>query len=144
MRRAWICFGLSLCLFVGCVWYGPPEKTETAQPVSVYLEDRAQVRKNCLAELNALIADAQAAPDIRKMAREKKLALISGMEQEASIEALLGYMGYGTCAVSVGENSVLAAVGSVSTEDTARILDLIRRETGQPAENIRILPMNFE
>jgi stage III sporulation protein AH len=76
------------------------------------------------------------------MAQEEKLKLVANIELEMLIEGLLKAKGF-TNIVTCGETSinVVVAADTLSEVQVAQILDIVRRESGETAENIKIIPV---
>lgn len=126
------------------------EETPQAQQVAgtgdFFKDFRAQ-RETARADEIALldgIVNRQGAPE--KSVREadaRKIELTRFTEQERAIEKLLVAKGFEDAAAFVQEDTVSIAVKKekLSEEDTAKILELAMRQTDQPAENIKIIPV---
>jgi len=65
---------------------------------------------------------------------------------EAQIENMVTAKGYDDCVVFLSDDSVSVVVAAnedgLQTEDVARITDIVKKETGLPAANIKILEVN--
>ena len=129
---------------------GTGAETPLAQQVAgtgdFFKDFRAQ-RETARADEIALldgIVNRQGAPE--KSVREadaRKIELTRFTEQERAIEKLLVAKGFEDAAAFVLEETVSIAVEKekLSEEDTAKILELAMRQTDQPAENIKIIPV---
>lgn len=126
------------------------EETPQAQQVTgtgdFFKDFRAQ-RETARADEIALldgIVNRQNAPDqsVRE-ADERKIELTHFTEQERAIEKLLVAKGFEDAVAFVQEDTVSIAVKKekLSEEDTAKILELAIRQTDQPVENIKIIPV---
>lgn len=126
------------------------EETPQAQQVTgtgdFFKDFRAQ-RETARADEIALLDDIvnrQNAPDqsVRE-ADERKIELTHFTEQERAIEKLLVAKGFEDAVAFVQEDTVSIAVKKekLSEEDTAKILELAIRQTDQPVENIKIIPV---
>ena len=78
----------------------------------------------------------------RAEAQDQLLQLTQIMEKELGVEGLIKAKGFDDVIVMLQENSVNVVVDKkdLSSEEVAQILDIVRRETGQEAENIKIIP----
>lgn len=104
-----------------------------------YREERDQVRTQELAYLDAIVAqgaDAETLSDAQK----QKLDLVNAMETELTVENLVRAKGFSDVIVSIHEGSVNVVVGAdkLNDEQVAQILDIVLRETGKTAENVKI------
>lgn len=66
------------------------------------------------------------------------------MEKEVTIEGLLKAIGFKDVAVTLHKGSVNVVVDAVelSNADVAKVLDIVRRETKEKPENIKVMPRN--
>ena len=123
-----------------------PEAQQVAGTGDFFRDFRAQ-RETARADEIALldgIVNRQGAPEqsVRE-ADARKVELTRYTEQERAIEKLLVAKGFEDAAAFVQEDTVSIAVKKekLSEEDTAKILELAMRQTEQPAENIKIIPV---
>ncbi len=81
-------------------------------------------------------ADAETLAD----AQRSKLDLVNAMETELTVENLVRAKGFSDVIVSIHQGNVNVVVGadSLSDEQVAQILDIVLRETGKSAENVKI------
>lgn len=83
-------------------------------------------------------SDAETLADVQ----EAKLALISNIDKEFTMESLIKAKGYEDAAVMIKQGSVDVVVKSAVLEPTqvAQILSIVMEETGEPATNVNIIP----
>ena len=69
-----------------------------------------------------------------------KLSIVENMEKEMTIESLLKAKGFADAAVTLhsGSINVILSAESLSEEQVAQVLDIILRETGESAENVKV------
>lgn len=81
-------------------------------------------------------ADAETLAD----AQQQKLNIVNFMEKELTVESLLKAKGFNDAAVTLhaGSVNVILSAGSLTDEQVAQILDIVMRETGEGAENIKV------
>lgn len=93
-----------------------------------YREERDNVRTQELAYLDAIVA------------QQQKLDLINCMEMELTVENLVRGKGFDDVIVSMHAGSVNVIVGaqSLTDEQVAQILDIVLRETGESAKNVKV------
>lgn len=86
------------------------------------------------------MADAQTVAQ----ALEEKTALAVAMEREAAVETLLAARGFGEALCTVHEGSVNVVVNTpaLSEEDAIAIMELVARETGADASDVRVIAEN--
>ena len=104
--------------------------------------ERESVRELEIGYLDEIIATSASDAETLADAQEQKLALVNNMEAEFTIENLIRAKGFRDAAVTFHGGSVNVVVDSdvLSDEQVAQILDIVRRETGELAENIKVMP----
>ena len=72
--------------------------------------------------------------------QKQKLDIVNYMEKELTIESLLKAKGFSDAAVTLhaGSVNVILSAESLSEEQVAQVLDIVTRETGEAAENIKV------
>lgn len=110
--------------------------------ISVFSQQREETRADEITYLDSIIQNEKTDAATLRMAQEEKLKLVENMELEMLIEGLLRAKGF-TNIVTRGETSisVVVAADSLSEVEVAQILDIVRRESGETAENIKIIPV---
>ena len=104
-----------------------------------FRNDRETTREQEIAYLDAVItqgADADTLAD----AQQQKLAIVDSMEKELTIESLIKAKGFSDAAVTIhkGSINVILEAETLSDEQVAQVLDIILRETGESADNVKI------
>lgn len=117
---------------------------ESADVIAAFLTEREQVRNLEILQLNAVAADEGAEEEIRAQARSQLLALTDSMEKENAIEGVLRMRGYDDAVATVHPESVniVLRASSVSASDSAAILELVMRETGQTGSHVKIITVD--
>lgn len=112
--------------------------------ISAFLSEREQVRNLEILQLNAVAADEGAEEEIRAQARSQLLALADFMEKETVIEGVLRMRGFDGAVATVHPESVniVVRMPSVSAQDSAAILELVMRETGQTGSHVKIMTVD--
>jgi stage III sporulation protein AH len=107
-------------------------------------EQRDELRKDEFEYLDAMINDENAKPEAQASAQAEKLELVARMEKEFTIESMLKAKGFKDAAVFFHAGSVNVIVDSetLTEEQVAQILDIVLRETGEKAENVKVSPKN--
>lgn len=116
--------------------------TEGEESFAVFRQDRDSVRTKEIEYLDAIVLNEDTDKETRKQAQNQKLELISAMEKEVTIEGLLKATGFKDVAVTLHKGSVNVVVDTVelSDSDVAKVLDIVRRETKEKPENIKVMP----
>ncbi len=106
---------------------------------AAYREERDNVRTQELAYLDAIVAQG-ADKETLSDAQKQKLALVNAMETELTVENLIRAKGFADVIVSIHDGNVNVVVGAnrLNDEQVAQILDIVLRETGKTAENVKI------
>ena len=73
-------------------------------------------------------------------AQQQKLEIVDNMEKELTVESLLKAKGFADVAVTMhtGSINVILSAESLSDEQVAQVLEIVIRETGETAENIKV------
>ncbi len=160
-KRQWIFTGLVLLLCItGVVNYFFSESlggqkaivTQGDQSASANLNfyttfraERKQARDQEIAYLDSVINDAKTDSATKKKAQEQKLALASSIEQEITVEGLVKALGFADCVVTIKKGSVNVVVentAALTSTQAAKIFEIVRKETGESSDNIKIMPKN--
>lgn len=114
-------------------------KTADANFFAAYREERDSVRTQELAYLDAIVAQG-ADTETLSDAQQQKLELVNAMETELTVENLVRAKGFSDVIVSIHKGNINVVVGAetLSDEQVAQILDIVLRETGKSAENVKI------
>lgn len=109
-----------------------------------FREERNAVRTSEIGYLDEVIAVSYSDAETLADAQAQKLALIENMEAEFTIESLLKAKGFADAAVTFHKGSVNVVVDSeeLTSEKVAQVLDIVQRETGESADNIKIINEN--
>jgi stage III sporulation protein AH len=105
----------------------------------IYRSERDSVRTQELAYLDAIVA--QGGDEITlSEAQKQKMTLVGCMESELNAENLIRAKGFEEVIVSMhnGSVNVIVDADALTDEQVAQILDIVLRETGETAENIKI------
>ena len=107
---------------------------------SAFRENREEVRAKEIEYLNVIIEDDRTDAETLADAQQQMMALVDGMEKELTLESLLRAKGFDDVAVTLHQGSVNVIVDSptLSSEQVAQILDIVIRETGETAQNIKV------
>ncbi len=106
-----------------------------------FRQERDDVRRAEIGYLDEIIAVSYSDDETLADAQAQKMALVENMEAEFTIESLLKAKGFDDAAVTFHKGSVNVVVdsGELTSEKVAQILDIVKRETGESADNIKII-----
>ena len=118
-----------------------PTIAEQADAFSAYQTERGEMRAQEIAMLEEIIRDEKSGKDVIAQAQAQKLALISSMEQETNLESLIRAKGFSQVMASAkpGNITIVVGPGALTDAQAIQILDIATRETGEKAENIKII-----
>ncbi len=117
------------------------ETTARPDALLAFSEERARVRQMESSVLSTMAADEEADAGMRARARSELLTLTARMETETTVEGVLRMRGFEDAVVTVSASSVNVVVraDALSREESAAILELVLRETGQSGANVKIM-----
>ena len=104
-----------------------------------FRNERDSTRSQEIAYIDTIIeqgADAETMAD----AQQQKMDIVDAMEKEMTVESLIKAKGFTDVAVTLhaGSVNVVIASESLTDEQVAQVLDIVVRETGEKAENIKV------
>lgn len=104
--------------------------------------ERESTRRQETEYIMEVIDNPDADSQIRQEAKEQLLEIAGNMEKELRIETLIKAKGFEDVAVLLQTDSVNVIVDrqELMPEEVARILEIVIRESGQGAENVKIIP----
>ena len=102
---------------------------------------REQVRKLEMEYLDEVIAASASDDETLADAQGQKLTLVENMEKEFTVESLIKAKGFEDAAVTfhAGTVNVVVKADELSDKQVAQILEITKKETGEPAENIKVM-----
>lgn len=108
-----------------------------------YTTERDKSRADEVKYLDSIINDAKTDAETKKTSQKQKSDIAVSMEKEMTIESLLKAKGFAKAAVlyHVGSVNVIIGKAELTDAEVAQILDIARKETGEKAENIKIIPV---
>ena len=106
-----------------------------------YRADRLATRNQSMLDLDEIIKTGSEAAV--KDAEAEKLALTSTMDNELKLEGLIKAVGFeDAVVVSTSENvSVILKSGELTSDQVAKVLQIVTDETGKSAASVRIIPV---
>lgn len=114
---------------------------EREDPIARFKTEREQLRQKQRAELNEMIHQSATDGETLAMAQRQLLKLMENENAEVTLQGLMAARGFEDALASVNGGAVYIMVrGETLTQrETAMILDLVLRETGVTAGNVKIL-----
>ena len=105
----------------------------------IYRSERDSVRTQELAYLDAIVAQGGDEVTLSE-AQKQKMTLVGCMESELNTENLIRAKGFEEVIVSMhnGSVNVIVDADALTDEQVAQILDIVLRQTGETAENIKV------
>lgn len=105
-----------------------------------FRDERNLVRSQEIDYLRMILDDSTTDAETMQSAQERLMELVSNMEQEFSIESQIRAKGFSDAAVTFRADSITVVVDgeNLTDEEVARILDIVRSETGAPASAVKI------
>ena len=105
----------------------------------MYRSELDSVRTQELAYLDAIVAQGGDEATLSE-AQKQKMTLVGCMESELNTENLIRAKGFEEVIVSMhnGSVNVIVDADALTDEQVAQILDIVLRETGETAENIKV------
>lgn len=107
---------------------------------AAYRENREQQRAKEIEYLELIINDERTDSETLQDAQEQLMDVVSGMEMEFTLEKLLLAKGFNDVAVTFhkGSINVIVDAATLTEEQVAQILEIVIRETGEAAGNIKV------
>lgn len=104
--------------------------------------ERESTRKEEVEYIREIVDNPKSDPEMKKEAQAQLLDITKNMEKELGIEALIKAKGFQDALVILHENSVSVIIDKqdLKPEEVAQILDIVKRESGEKPENIKIIP----
>lgn len=126
----------------------PADKTDTGGDVTTgnfftdFRVKREQTREQELAYIDSVIANANTDQQTLSEAQMMKLDMTGIMETELKVEGLLKAKGFSDAVVTVGDDSVNVVIKkeTLSQNEVAQILEVVKTETKMVTKNIKIIP----
>lgn len=117
----------------------------SANYFATYREDRQSTRDQELLYYDAIITSADSSQEAKSKAEAKKLAIVEQMETELVIEGLVKAKGFEDCIVTNIDPNVKIVVkcenATLTTNEVAQIVAIIKEQTSATIDNIQITPV---
>lgn len=107
-----------------------------------YRFERTNTRKEEIEYIKAIIDNPNSDEEIKREAQTQLLEIAKNMENEMTIENLIKSKGFKDAIVILHRGSVNVIIDrpELKSEDVAQILSIVKRESGEKAENVTIIP----
>ena len=107
-----------------------------------YRFDRENKRKEEIEYIREIVDNPNSEIEMKNEAQTQLLEITDTMEKELTIEGLLKAKGFNDSIVIFNQDyvSVIVEKDELAPEEVAQILDIVKRESGKTAENIKIIP----
>lgn len=121
-----------------------PPSVHTTDPIAQFRSERMQLRQQQISSLNEIVHGETRDEEITVLAQRRLMKLLEWTEVESTLEGILKLREYEDVVVTVHGDSVnvLVSAESLEPQQTATILELVCRETGISAGNVKIIPIN--
>ena len=118
------------------------DETQTGNFFTDFRSERTKNREQEIEYLNSIISSEASNADAISEAQTLKLDITNSMEKETTIEGLLKAKGFADAVVTFHTGSVNVVVSNteLTQQQVAQVLDIVTKETGEKAENIKVIP----
>lgn len=108
-----------------------------------YRTDRSETRDQEILYYTAIIEDENTTEEAQKAAEEKKLALISEMENELALEYLIKGLGFSDAIVTTSSNyiNVIVKSSELTSSEVAKIVTVVTEQTDYSLSAIKVIPV---
>ncbi len=112
----------------------------TEEYFETFRENRENTREKELSYLETILTQKEVDAETLVDAQQQKLAIVESMEKEFTVESVLKAKGFADAAVTFhkGAVNVIIKAETLTNQQVAQILDIVCRETGEKADNIKI------
>ena len=117
--------------------------TSTYNYFDSYRTDRSATRDQEILYYTAIMQDENSTADDKAKAQEKKLALISEMENELALEYLIKGLGFSDAIVTTSSSyiNVIVKSSELNSKDVAKIVSVVTEQTDYQLSAIKVIPV---
>lgn len=117
--------------------------TSTYNYFDSYRTDRSATRDQEILYYTAIMQDESSSADDKAKAQEKKLALISEMEDELALEYLIKGLGFSDAIVTTSSNyiNVIVKSSELNSSEVAKIVSVVTENTDFTLSAIKVIPV---
>jgi len=110
---------------------------------ATYRTDRTATRNQTILYLDSIIGSELSSAEAVAEAEKNKLSLAAAMETELSLEGTIKSMGFADVVVSATSDyyNVMVKSGELTSDEVAKILEIVTTQTGTSANYVRIIPV---
>lgn len=108
-----------------------------------FRKERQDTRDSAILLYNSIIASSSSSEQAKANAEASLDALVSAMLMEMTIEQLIIGLGFEDAVLSITDKDVINVVvkaSQLTREETARIGNIVRQQTGKSLDDIKIIP----
>ena len=108
-----------------------------------YRTDRSQTRDQEILYYTAIIEDENSSTEAQKAAEDKKLALITEMENELALEYLIKGLGFSDAIVTTSSNyiNIIVKSSQLTSSEVAKIVTVVTEQTDYSLNAIKVIPV---
>ena len=109
---------------------------------AAYRDERTTARAQEISYIYSVVSSAETDNTTKTQAQEQKLELIANMENELTIEGIITTKLNTDAIVTVKKGAVNVVVNkeSLTDDEVSQIAEIIKTQTGESAQNIKIMP----
>lgn len=151
-RAALVCLLFVGVVGVGCANYfitnndALPKKVETVSAgedaFAVFRQEKSESRTEQMSYIESVVTSEQSNEETKQKAQQQKLELAANMEAETAVEGMIRTTLNADAVVTVSQTAVSVVIDKESLTDAqaAQIAEIVTAQTGQSANNIKIMP----
>ena len=115
---------------------------QTVDVFSTYRDERKTARAQEISYIDSVVSSGETDASTKTQAQEQKLALVTNMEHELTIEGLITTKLNTDAVVTVKDGAVNVVIDkkTLSDDEVSQIAEIVKTQTGQSAKNIKIMP----
>lgn len=119
---------------------------ETVDVFATYRDQRSTSRAEQLTYIESVVTSAETDEATKSEAQKQKLALVASMETELNTEGLIQTKLNTDAVVSIADDAVSVVVRkqTLTDDEVTQIVEIVKTQTGKPAQNIKIMPQSGE
>lgn len=124
----------------------PTSTTATMDFYDSYRAERESSRESSILYYEGIIADSTSSQEAKEIAETKRQELIEALETELVVEGLIKGLGFEDVVLTSTSDKlnivIKASVEDLTATQRAQILQIIKEQTNNTADDVRIIPSN--
>ena len=118
------------------------DESDSVDVFAAYRDERTTARAQEISYIDSVVTSAETDQTTKNQAQEQKLELIANMENELTIEGVITTKLNTDAVVTVkdGAVNVVVAKESLTDDEVSQIAEIVKTQTGESAQNIKIMP----